>query len=101
MNQRQVRNLAASIRDRLRQLAREQNEEFQLVLTHFAIDRLLYRLSISPHADTGDAKAAGIKTSPTHQRVLQDNAVLPSAPSSGRDSQIGWPQLSPPTAETR
>lgn len=58
MNQRQVRNLTASIRDRLRNQARERNEEFQLILTQYAIDRLLYRLSSSPHADRFVLKGA-------------------------------------------
>ena len=58
MNQRQVRNLTASIRDRLRIQARERNEEFQLILTQYAIDRLLYRLSSSPHADRFVLKGA-------------------------------------------
>jgi predicted nucleotidyltransferase component of viral defense system len=58
VNQRQVRNLTASIRDRLRIQARERNEEFQLILTQYAIDRLLYRLSSSPHADRFVLKGA-------------------------------------------
>jgi len=58
VNQQQVRNLTASIRDRLRNQARERNEEFQLILTQYAIDRLLYRLSSSPHADRFVLKGA-------------------------------------------
>jgi hypothetical protein len=44
-------NVAASIRQRLLNLARERRDEFQLVLVRFAAERLLYRLSKSPHAD--------------------------------------------------
>jgi hypothetical protein len=40
-------NLAASVRQRLMNLARLRNEDFQLVLTHYALERLLYRLSRS------------------------------------------------------
>jgi predicted nucleotidyltransferase component of viral defense system len=45
------RNLAASVRARLLNHARETSQEFQLVLTRYAIERLLYRTSISRHAD--------------------------------------------------
>jgi predicted nucleotidyltransferase component of viral defense system len=43
------RNLAASVRHRLTDLARKQGEDFQLVLTRYVIERLLYRLSRSPY----------------------------------------------------
>lgn len=45
------RNIAASVRARLLTRARETRQDFNLVLTRYAIERLLYRLSISPHAD--------------------------------------------------
>lgn len=45
------RNLAASVRARLLNRARETRQDFSLILTRYAIERLLYRLSISPHAD--------------------------------------------------
>jgi predicted nucleotidyltransferase component of viral defense system len=41
------RNLAASVRARLLRLAHERGEEFQFVLMHFVLERVLYRLSIS------------------------------------------------------
>ena len=44
-------NTAASVRARLLDLARRQGVEFQLLLSEFAIERLLYRLGASPHAD--------------------------------------------------
>jgi hypothetical protein len=44
------RNLAASVRHRLTELAREQHEDFQFVLTRYVIERLLYRLCQSEHA---------------------------------------------------
>jgi len=43
------RNLAASIRQRLLNLSRERGEDFQLVLTRYAVERLLYRLSRSSY----------------------------------------------------
>ena len=44
------RNLAASIRARLKQRADARQQDFNLTLTHYGLERLLYRLSISPHA---------------------------------------------------
>ena len=52
------KNPAASARDRLLALAREQGEDFQLVLTHYGLERLLYRLSDSPHQDRFILKGA-------------------------------------------
>ncbi len=45
------RNVAASVRARLLNHARETKQDFNLVLTRYAIERLLYRISISNHAD--------------------------------------------------
>lgn len=45
------RNMAASVRARLLNRARETKQDFNLVLTRYAIERLLYRISISKHAD--------------------------------------------------
>ena len=44
-------NRIASIRQRLLDRARGRGEDFQLVLDRFAVERLLYRLSISPYRD--------------------------------------------------
>ncbi|MGJ7537631.1 MULTISPECIES: nucleotidyl transferase AbiEii/AbiGii toxin family protein [unclassified Variovorax] len=44
------RNIAASIRARLKQHANARKQDFNLTLTHYGLERLLYRLSISPHA---------------------------------------------------
>lgn len=45
------RNVAASVRARLLNRARETKQDFNLVITRYAIERLLYRISISKHAD--------------------------------------------------
>ncbi|RLE27507.1 MAG: nucleotidyl transferase AbiEii/AbiGii toxin family protein [Acidobacteria bacterium] len=45
---RQPVNLAESIRARLKNLSKQGNEEFQLILSKFANERLLYRLGVSP-----------------------------------------------------
>jgi len=52
------RNLTASVRHRLTDLARKQGEDFQLVLTRYVIERLLYRLSRSPYHDQFVLKGA-------------------------------------------
>ena len=44
------RNLAASIRARLKQRADAKKQDFNLTLTHYGLERLLYRLSVSAHA---------------------------------------------------
>jgi predicted nucleotidyltransferase component of viral defense system len=48
----------ASVRGRLRELARRRGLEFQLILSEFAIERLLYRLGASSHSDRFVVKGA-------------------------------------------
>ncbi len=45
------RNTAASVRARLLAKARADKQDFNLVLTRYALERLLYRLSVSAQAD--------------------------------------------------
>lgn len=45
------RNLAASVRARLKNRADAGREDYNLLLTRFGLERLLYRLSVSPHAE--------------------------------------------------
>jgi hypothetical protein len=51
VNSREKKNPAASARDRLLILARQRGEDFQLLLTRYGLERLLYRLTRSPHHD--------------------------------------------------
>lgn len=51
-------NLGASVRAHLLKLARADQQPYDLVLTRFALERLLYRLSISKHADRFVLKGA-------------------------------------------
>jgi hypothetical protein len=44
------KNAAASVRQRLLNLSRTTGEDFHLLLTRYAIERLLYRLSASEYA---------------------------------------------------
>jgi hypothetical protein len=52
------RNLAASVRARLKQHADATKQDFNLTLTHYGLERLLYRLSISQHASNFLLKGA-------------------------------------------
>jgi hypothetical protein len=52
------RNVAASVRARLKQHADTRQEDFNLVLTRYGLERLLYRLSISPLASSYLLKGA-------------------------------------------
>ena len=45
MSKEKPRNLAASVRQRLLNLSRTRGEDFQFVLTRYALERFLYRLS--------------------------------------------------------
>lgn len=51
-------NVAASVGQRLRNLARERNEDFALVLTKFALERVLFRISQSRHGNIFVLKGA-------------------------------------------
>ena len=55
-------NVAASVRQRLLDLARRQNLRMQDVLVRFATERLLYRLAQSPHRDAYVLKGAMLFT---------------------------------------
>jgi len=43
-----VRNVAASVRNRLLAMARQSGKPFQSLLTHYALERFLFRLSLLP-----------------------------------------------------
>lgn len=58
MTRRTPSNLAASVRQRLLNLAKERHEDFNFVLGRYAAERLLYRLSVSDHADNFVLKGA-------------------------------------------
>ncbi len=58
MTRQKPSDLAASVRSRLYNLARERGEDSQLVATRFALERFLYRLSMSTHAERFILKGA-------------------------------------------
>lgn len=76
------RNLPASVRQRLLTLSQRRKEPFDLVLVRYGIERLLYRLSLSPHAEKFLLKGAmlfAIWSDGTH-RPTRDVDLLGSGP---------------------
>jgi hypothetical protein len=55
---REPRNIGASVRARLLDRARAERSDFQILLTRYALERLLYRLSVSPYRDRFILKGA-------------------------------------------
>lgn len=56
------RNVGASVRARLLNLARERGQAMELLLTRYALECLLHRLSLSPHRDRFVLKGALLLT---------------------------------------
>src|SRR6476660_9952605 len=59
---RAVSNIGASIQARLRNLAKEKEQPFELLLVRYTLERLLYRLSTSAHRDRFVLKGAMLLT---------------------------------------
>ncbi len=55
---REIRNIGASIRARRQNLSRETGQSFELILTRYALERLLHRLSTSAYAERSVLKDA-------------------------------------------
>jgi hypothetical protein len=56
------RNVGASIRQRLLNLAKAREQPLELLLTRYALERLLHRLSLSPHRERFVLKGALLLT---------------------------------------
>jgi hypothetical protein len=54
----EIKNMSASVRARLVNIARAEKRDFQEVLTRFALERLLYRITLAPHAELFTLKGA-------------------------------------------
>lgn len=77
------KNLPASVRQRLLMLSQKQGDPFDLILTQYGIERLLYRLSKSRYADRFLLKGAmlfRVWTEHTH-RPTRDLDLLETGPS--------------------
>jgi hypothetical protein len=101
VTERHPTNLAASVRQRLLNLARERGDEFQLILMRYGVERLLYRLGQSPHADAFVLKGAVLFqmwTGQPHRSTLDvdflatgtENAVARTSRSSVRSATSPW-----------
>jgi len=62
VTKRPLKDIGASVRARLLQIARDRREDFQLVLTRYANERLLFRLASSKHASRFVLKGAALFT---------------------------------------
>ena len=78
MSQKQVKDVAASVRQRLLNRSHERGEDFQLTLIYYGLERLMYRLSRSPHRDRFVLKGAMLFSvwSETPHRATRDLDLL-------------------------
>jgi len=67
---RPLKNMAASVRQRLLNKARETNRPFNELLQYFVMERFLYRLSKSPHAQKFVLKGALMPSIKRYQAIL-------------------------------
>ena len=58
--QKTIRDVPASVRQRLLNLAREQRVRFEGMLQRYAVERFLYRLSVSDEVDRFTLKGAAL-----------------------------------------
>ena len=73
-----TRDVGASVRSRLLNLARDRGQPFDLVITHYALERVLYRLSRSAYRDRFALKGAMLITTwfPDPHRPTRDLDLL-------------------------
>src|SRR6266849_4515373 len=57
-----LRNIGASVRARLLNLAKDRNQPFDLLLTRYVLERFLYRLSTTKHRERFVLKGAMLMT---------------------------------------
>ena len=92
MPKRPLKNIPASVHQRLLNLARETKRPFNELLQYFAIERFLFRFSRSEYADQYVLKGADLesvlKDAETSAKVFQECAVtLPPDDSSTPEAQ--------------
>ncbi|MSP02197.1 MAG: nucleotidyl transferase AbiEii/AbiGii toxin family protein [Acetobacteraceae bacterium] len=73
-----ARNMGASVRQRLLNLSRAGGQPFNILLTRYVLERLLYRLTLSPHAGRFVLKGAMLVTTwfPDPHRQTRDVDLL-------------------------
>jgi hypothetical protein len=57
-----IKNMGASVRSRLLNLSKQRCQPFQLLLTYYVLERLLYRISQTKHRDSFILKGAMLLT---------------------------------------
>lgn len=94
------RNLGASVRARLLNLARERGQVLDLLLTRYALERLLYRLSISQHRNRFALKGAMLVTTwfEDPHRPTRDLDLLGFGESSSEAMRAVWKEICEITA---
>jgi hypothetical protein len=85
---RESRNIGASVRARLLDRARAERSDFQILLTRYALERLLYRLSASPHRDRFVLKGAMLFMRHQMHPGSKNNSQILANPGSMQQSQI-------------
>lgn len=88
MSRSKLRNLPASVRQRLYNRAQERHEDFGLVLTKYALERFLYRLSQSPYRDQFVLKGALLFELWTHRPYRPTRDLDLSGPRVGGAARI-------------
>lgn len=83
MSPREIRDVAASAKQRLLNLARERGEDFNFLPTRYGVERLLYRLDRSKHAEEFVLKGAMLfhmGPDPLPHRATRDVDLLGKGP---------------------
>ncbi|MGH8634206.1 MAG: nucleotidyl transferase AbiEii/AbiGii toxin family protein [Burkholderiales bacterium] len=95
MSSRVKKNVAASVRERLLNIAKGNGEPFDLVLVRYALERFLYRIGISPFADRFMLKGALLYLvwGEDAYRPTRDGDLLASGSSDLRDMEKTFRQV--------
>jgi len=121
VSERSPKNLPASIRQKLSDLARARTDDFGLILVKYGLERILYRLTRSTHPDAFVLKGAllfELRTHDTYRPIRDadflgrsDNAPerladpvnpIPSSRCPSREAAIAseWPAIRPESADS-
>ena len=90
-----TRDIGASVRARLLNLARERGQVLDLLLTRYALERLLYRLSLSAHRNRFVLKGAMLVTTwfEDPHRPTRDLDLLGYGDPSAQAMSIVWKEI--------
>jgi len=90
-----ARDIGASVRTKLMNLASERRQVFDLLLTRYALERLLYRLSISQHRNRFVLKGAMLVTTwfDDPHRPTRDVDLLGFGESSTESMLAVWKEI--------